>query len=136
MFASSLMMSTTELSYLEILLFTILGGLFSFNLFFFSSSYLMHRFRTRNRSKNSVIRKKKNFTKMNKTIVRYKSSPYAMWLICVLAPLFMSVPLGSIVVAKFYRHNNKAYFIVTSTLIIAAIILTSLSYLVFKIVLF
>jgi hypothetical protein len=134
MFASSIMMSASDLSFIEIVIFSCLGGLFSFNVFFFSSSYFMHRYRTRMRSKTSVIRNKKNFTKMNKTIVRYKSSPYSLWLICILAPLFMSVPVGSIVVAKFYRHNKKAYFIVTGTLIISAIILASLSYLVIKVI--
>lgn len=136
MFAASIMMPVNNLSPIEIAVFNCLGGLFSFNVFFFSSSFFMKRYRTKTHAANSVVRNKKKFTKINKTIVRYKRSPYALWLICILAPLFMSVPVGAIVVAKFYRHNKKAYIIVTSTLVISAILLTALSYLIIRVLIF
>jgi hypothetical protein len=122
------MIGISDLNYWEVAISTALGALFSFNLFFYFSGYLMHKFRRRVILGKSFIRQPKTFTKTNKRLVRMKTSPHALWLICTLVPIFGSVPVGGIVVAKFYRRNRGAYFIANSTLIVCAFLFAALSF--------
>jgi hypothetical protein len=128
MFSSSVMIGISDLTYWEVAISTALGALFSFNLFFFFSGYLMHTFRRRVIIGKSVIRKPKIFTKTNKRLVRMKISPHALWLICTLVPIFGSVPVGGVVVAKFYRRNRMAFYIANGTLVICAFLFAAISF--------
>ncbi len=69
---------------------------------------------------------KKNFTKLNKTLVRLKMTNTGFWLITVLGPVFLSVPIGTIIVAKFYRHHKETYWISSISLLIFGGIFTKL----------
>lgn len=128
LFAASIV-GASSLSPLEIAISTGLGALCSFNVFYWSSSYFMNKAKNRKtRSpRNTAIRdyvnKKAVFTKMNKYIVKAKMSKSGFWLICILAPLFLSVPIGSILVAKFYRDTKAAYPLVMVSLTLFAFIL-------------
>ena len=128
LFAASIAQSTTELTFFEILICTSVGAVFCFYIFFFISQKMMvyaHKKRIKNYQLKGKT--KKNFTKKNKLIVKIKRSNMGFMLICTLAPLFLSVPIGTMVVVKFYGNRPSAYLIVTLTLIIVAYLLTYLN---------
>ena len=76
---------------------------------------------------------KRNFTKRNKWIIKIKRSNMGFLLICTLAPLFLSIPIGTMVVVKFYGNRPRAYALVTITLLIVAYLLTYLNDYIFSI---
>jgi hypothetical protein len=48
------------------------------------------------------------FTRVNKWVTRMKRSRFGFALVVLLCPTFLSVPVGTVVVAKFYRHRPLA----------------------------
>ena len=48
---------------------------------------------------------------------KLKRSNMGFLLICLLAPLFLSVPIGTIVVAKFYGDRPLSYYLVSILLV-------------------
>lgn len=99
----------------EIFISTTTGAIFSMTIFYFLSDYMMDRAAKKRKEKQQAILKSgaefiapKKFTRMNKFMVRLKMS-FGIYGITFLAPLFLSIPLGSIVCAKFYGHHKKTY---------------------------
>ena len=64
-------------------------------------------------------------------MVKAKKSKSGFWLICLFAPLFLSVPVGTIIVAKFYRQNRLTYPVAMISLIVMAFVLAYLSEAIF-----
>jgi hypothetical protein len=128
LFAASIV-SATVLTPFEIAISTGLGALFSFNIFYWSAGYFMRRAKEKKIAamKNGTHKSKAAFTKMNKFMVKAKMSKSGFWLICILAPLFLSVPIGSVIVAKFYSDNKLAYPTTMVSLSILAFILAYLN---------
>tara|TARA_B110000495_G_C22544479_1_gene329918 strand:- start:3 stop:467 length:465 start_codon:yes stop_codon:yes gene_type:complete len=130
LFAPSIAYATMpELSFLEIFISTTIGALFCFNLVFFLSKKIMvlsHKRRVY-RNLNSGSSPKKIFTKRNKWIVKIKLSDRGFLLICFLAPLFLSIPIGTIIVAKFYGERPISYYFVSILLIFTSFLLTFLN---------
>ena len=81
---------------------------------------------------SQIKNRKKFFQKKNKWIIKIKRSKKGFFLICLLAPLFLSIPIGTIVVAKFYGDRPKAYYFVTTLLIATSFLLTFINDLVFN----
>ena len=124
-----------KLDFAETYLSCISGATFSAAIFFFSANYFMKRARRRNKQKREQrlamglsIKIKKDFTRVNKFIVRTKRSIGIIG-ITFLAPLFLSVPLGSIIAAKFYGKNKNAFLLIFLGICINGIILTGITYL-------
>lgn len=130
LFAPSIAFATMpNLSFLEIFICTLLGALFCFNLVFFLSKRIMeyaHRKRVL-RNLSSDRKAKKIFTKKNKWIVKLKRSKGGFLLICLLAPLFLSIPIGTVVVAKFYGNRPLSYYLVSILLVFTSFLLTALN---------
>ena len=128
LFAASIM-SVTPLYPFEIAISTGLGALFSFNVFYWSAGFFMRRAKEKKirDMQKETYQKKPIFTKVNKLMVKTKRSKSGFWLICICAPLFLSVPIGSIIVAKFYRDNKLTYPIAMLSLSIWAFILAYLN---------
>jgi hypothetical protein len=132
LFAASIV-GATALTPLEIAISTGLGALCGFNVVYWTSCYFMNKAKDRKARKAlagipsnkrlEAVKKKPVFTKMNKYIIKAKLSKSGFWLICILAPLFLSIPIGSILVAKFYRDTKLAYPLVSVSLIIFAFLL-------------
>jgi hypothetical protein len=57
-------------------------------------------------SAGEKVRSKKKFTRTNKIIV-YVKRYFGLPGIALLTPLLLSIPLGSIVAMRYYRHKNK-----------------------------
>ena len=125
--------SMPNLSFWEIFICTTIGALFCFNLTFFLSKRIMD-FSQKRRIKKKLQSKKTNkvFTIKNKWIVKLKRSNMGFLLICLLAPLFLSVPIGTIVVAKFYGDRPLSYYLVSILLVCTAFVLTFLNNSIFQ----
>ena len=111
------------------------GAILSAAIFYFSANYFIKKAI----EKNTKIRKdfldqglpipvKKRFTRMNKVVIRMKRSigiiGIAFW-----APFFLSIPLGSIITAKFYRHNKNTFLLIMAGIFLNGLITTGITYL-------
>ena len=131
LFAASIAEATTDLSFLEILISSTLGALFCYNV-----SYLIGRFIffKNNPSKSKVFFKKskKNFKKRNRIIIRLKNSKLGYFILCSLAPVFLTIPIGTFVVIKFYGHRKLTYWLVFISLTSISFILTFINHFIFN----
>lgn len=118
------------LSFLETLLSCLFGGYLSASFFYWTANYFMTRFskkNTRRTSKSLRIKKLQNRRKINRRIIKLKQL-FNPVITCWLFPLFLSLPIGTIVTAKFYRHQRFTYFYILIGISVNAIILTSITY--------
>ncbi len=125
-----------KLSFFETYFACVAGGTFSAAFFFFASGYFMRKAQEKkiksieDAQKNVIpIKPKKIFTKANKSIVRLKNK-LGIYGICFYAPLFLSVPIGSIITAKFYGKEKKTFPLITLGMFINGFITTGLAYLI------
>lgn len=125
------------LNFFETLFSCAAGAIVSSAVFFFSSRYFMERAakKYQEQVRKSVeegtpFKQKKKFTRMNKFIVRIKRSIGIIG-ICFWAPLFLSIPLGTIIAAKFFGHSRMAYPLVVLGIFFNGFVITSLVYFVF-----
>ena len=123
------------LTFLETYSGCVTGAILSSALFYFSADYLMDRATAKRIQKQkealkngSPVKRKKNFTRMNKFIVKIKRSLGQVG-ICFWAPFFLSIPIGSIISAKFYGHSNKSYPLIVLGIFINGIVTTGIAYL-------
>jgi len=119
-----------DLSFGEVYFFATLGGLISFNLFYFLANYFIKKSLEKNKKRMELgtFKAKKVFTKTNKLIVRLKMNDIGFWVISIVAPLVLSIPIGSIIVAKFYRHHKSTYWITTLSLIVSQALFTAIAF--------
>ena len=75
------------------------------------------------------IKKRKIFTKTNKTLIKVKHS-LGIFGVSFLAPLFLSIPVGTIIVAKFYGKHKLSYPLIIIGILVNGIITTGISYLI------
>ena len=132
LFAASIAEATTSLSFIEILITTTAGALFCFNVCYFIALRVFHKKRPHSLLKFSRNRKKKkHFKKRNRWIIKIKNSNSGFFILCALAPLFLSIPIGTFVVAKFYGRRKFTYPYVCLVLLITAILLSYLNHFIF-----
>ncbi|OIQ31889.1 MAG: hypothetical protein BM555_05015 [Crocinitomix sp. MedPE-SWsnd] len=100
---------------IQIFIATTVGAWFSMSIFYWSSGILMRRAAKKREEKlkwaadNGIeVKKKKTFTRMNKTIVWIKMK-IGIFGVTLIAPLFLSIPIGSIVCAKFFGDQKKTF---------------------------
>lgn len=100
-----------NLSFWEVFISASLGGMFGFLVFFNASGYFMVRANKKKleKSKDPNHKPARVHTKMNKTLVKIKHSRFGYWILILLTPSFISIPLGSILIAKFYRHKKGTW---------------------------
>jgi len=104
-----------ELSFFNLFVPTYLGALISMSIFYFSSDFLMERAHKKRElklkealEKGIILKQKKIFTKMNKLMVKTKQR-FGIYMLTIIAPLFFSIPLGSIICAKFYGDRKETF---------------------------
>lgn len=122
------------LSFLETFLSCLAGGYLSVTIFYFGSNYFMELARKRKLKrtqrairKGKVTKIPKTFSKKNRTIIKLKMR-LGKWMICWLAPLFLSLPLGSIITAKFYKHHKNTFFLILLGVAINCFLITGGTY--------
>jgi len=126
-----------ELDFITTWLSCFSGGLVSAITFYFMSEYFMKRYHRKKIAKKIImekrgqaIKQKKNFTKLNRTVIKVKQR-IGQYGLCLFAPLFLSVPIGSIICAKFYGNQKNTFSLIIFGLAINSFGLTVLSYKVF-----
>lgn len=122
------------LSFWETYFTCVSGGVFGASVFYFSANYFMKRakakhdaIRQKHIDEGIPFNEKKKFTRGNKFIVKIKMRlgifGTAMWV-----PLFLSVPLGSIITAKFYGDDKRTFPIIVLGFFFNGAIMTSVAY--------
>lgn len=124
------------LSFIETYVSCVSGGLFSAFIFYFSSEFFMIR---AHKKRQELIRKsietgiplkpKKKFTGMNKFIVRIKRRLGIIG-VTMYAPLFLSVPIGTIIAAKFYGKEKRTFPLIAVGMFVNGAITTGIAFLV------
>lgn len=112
-----------KLNFLELFIPTTLGAVITMLVFYYTSELIIEKSLQKKIEKNKkeiaegkIPKQKKKFTRTNKTIIKIKSKLGQLG-ITLLAPLFLSIPIGSIICAKFYRHKKTTLFFMLSTVI-------------------
>ena len=133
MLAASFMMPF-EVTYWEVVFATFFGAFFGFCLFYFSSGFFMEKAKQKKleKIKNGTLKPKNQFTKLNKFVVKLKLSPYGYIGLLICGPMFMSIPIGSIVLAKFYRRLKFTFWAETVILFLWANLFSALNLFIFK----
>ncbi len=124
------------LTFIETYLTCSAGALFSAAIFFFSSEYFLKR---AHRNRKEMIRKsietgiplnqKKKFTKTNKFIVRIKQK-FGIIGVAFFAPFLLSIPIGSIITAKFYGKERRTFPLIILGIGINGIITTGTAFII------
>ena len=127
-----------NISFIETYVSIVVGGTVSAAAFYFASDFfILKSIQTRKRKierlriEGKEIPFKRKFTRTNKLIVFCKRR-FGMYVICFWAPFFLSVPLGSIVVAKFYGKLKFTFLYIFIGMVINASITTFLAYVIFS----
>jgi uncharacterized protein (DUF2062 family) len=124
-----------KLSFIETFLICAIGGSVSAAVFFYSSEYFIVRSIANKRKRQQealaqglVWLEKPKFTKTNKLIVKMKRT-FGIYGICFWAPFFLSVPIGTIVTAKFYGKLKKSFPLIVFGMFLNSLIMSSFAYL-------
>jgi hypothetical protein len=112
------------------------GALFSATIFYFSSEFFMIRAHKKRKELVRIsietgipLKPKRKFTGMNKFIVRIKRRLGIIG-VSMYAPLFLSVPIGTIIAAKFYGKEKRTFPLIVAGTFINGGITTGIAYLV------
>ncbi len=128
-----------ELNFFEIYLSTSFGAIICMTVFYFSATFFMQKAFERKKIKWAIYqtklkrgqkikrreRPKKNFTRINKLLVKVKLK-IGFHIFIVVTVLFLSIPLGSIICAKFYKHQKKTFPFMLSVVFLYSLLMTSL----------
>ena len=111
------------------------GAILSAAIFYFSAEFLMIRTHKKKKllieqakEKGIELKRKKVFTRTNKFIVRMKG--LGIIAICFYAPLFLSIPIGSIISAKFFGKDNRTFPLIVLGIGINGLITTGIATLI------
>ncbi len=120
------------LSYWETLFSCMAGAYFSVTIFYFASSYWMRLAQERKakriaQGKFPNPRNKAKKAKMYRKVVVFKSK-LRQPIVCWLFPLFLSLPLGTIITAKFFRHSRLTFPFIMLGTTVNGFILTGIAY--------
>jgi hypothetical protein len=125
------------LSFLATYLSAVSGATLSSLFFYFSAEFVMNQSKKSRLKKEAEllkngkpISKKKIFTRGNKLTIRLRNS-LGKFGICFIAPSLLSIPLGTIIVAKFYGKEKDTFLWVFIGILLSGLITTSLAYFVF-----
>lgn len=123
-----------HLSFLETYLASCAGGIVGAAIFYFAAEFFLKWSHDKKVAKQEAalaqgitLPVKKKFTKLNKFIVRIKMKLGFIG-ICFWAPFFMSIPIGAIVVAKFYGKRKMTFPLICIGMGINALATTAFAY--------
>ena len=119
------------LNTIETFIIISLGGVIGTTVFYFLGNKLISISQKKRLEKiNKLISEGKStpkiMTKTNKLIVKTKNV-FGIWGLAFLTASFLSIPIGSIICAKFYRHKKTTALIIYLFVIINSILLSFLA---------
>ena len=123
-----------KLGFLETYLATCAGAVFSATISYFGAEYFIYRAANKKKkaielaiANNIPFKGKRKFNKPNRFVVKIKRKlgiiGLSFW-----APFFLSIPIGSIVVAKFYGKRKITFPLIIIGIFLNALITTSIVY--------
>ena len=98
------------------------GGIAGVSFFYFTASYFMKR-----AAKRNALKPRKKFTRTNRLIIKTKHK-LGVYGLVFLTATFISIPIGSIITAKFYRHEKSTIYVLYTAIILIALLLSSIAY--------
>ncbi len=114
------------------------GASISSLFFYFGAELIMSNSRKKRLQKENEaimkgipLKQKKKFTRGNKMTIKLKRT-FGKIGLCFLAPSLLSIPVGTIIVAKFYGKEKDTFLWVFIGILISGAITTSLAYFVFS----
>ena len=113
----------------EVTVASALGGYFSAIIFYFASEKVIE-FQNKRRAQKvlkGTFKPKKKFTRTNKWVVKIKQT-FGILGLTYLAPLFLSVPVGSVICAKFYSENKYTFPLIILWISVNSVLLNLLWY--------
>ncbi|MFN5984961.1 MAG: hypothetical protein ACK476_02405 [Fluviicola sp.] len=126
-----------KLTFIETYLSCVSGAIFCAIIFYFSAEFFMIRAHKKRKlliqqakEKGVELKRKKVFTKTNKAIVKMKRLGIVG--ICFYAPFFLSVPIGSIISAKFFGKDKRTFPLIVLGIGVNGLITTGLAYFIFN----
>jgi membrane protein YqaA with SNARE-associated domain len=109
-------------SFLETVLITTGGGVAGTLIFFYFGEWIRHLIkRLPNRNNRPV---KRLFTKKNRRLV-YIKAHYGLIGLAALTPCLLSIPIGSMLAARYFDHNKKTLPVMLASVFLWSLILTS-----------
>lgn len=126
---------STGLHFWETFGSVLIGGFISAFIFYFGSSYFINRslhlylkrIEKIEQKGGELSKRRKRFTKTNRRIIMIKQS-VNQYLVFWAFPLFLSIPGGCIIVAKFYKHQRKTFPMILLFLTLDCFLITLGSY--------
>lgn len=115
-------------SFFHTILITSAGGISGITFFYFFGMWAiekMERVKTKTRMARFRKSRLRVFTKRNRRIIKLKRSVGLIGLI-IITPALLSIPIGCVVAAKFYRHNKFTYPLLVVSTIVWSLLLTTL----------
>ncbi len=106
------------------IIITFCGGSFGITIFYFLGSAISNWWA---KHKKAPKKKKKIFTTTNRKIVFIKNK-YGLIGLSLITPGIISIPVGSILAAKYFRHDKRTFPFLIASLFIWCMTLSSLAY--------
>lgn len=127
---ASTLFSDVDINFVNIFVPTFAGAFTCMLVFYFASDFFMERAAAKRKRKievaiaNGVILKhKKKFTRLNKLMVKAKAR-FGIYALTFIAPLFFSIPLGSIICAKFYGDKKSTFPLMAGYMALYGVVMT------------
>jgi hypothetical protein len=122
------------LTFIETYSSCVLGAMLSAAIFFFSSEFFMIRAHKKRKEMirqaketGTILKGKKKFTRTNKFIVRIKNKLGIVG-ISFYAPLILSIPVGTIITAKFYGKEKRTFPMIILGILVNGILTTGIAF--------
>lgn len=121
---AQLMATGLGFGFLPTWLISSLGGCTGVMIFYFGSGWFMERALRRKRRRAAEGKApKRSFTRTNRTIVRVKSRQGLSGL-AFFTPVIISIPIGSVLAAKYFRHDKRTLPVLLSSVVMWGLVLT------------
>ena len=123
--------SVFDWSFWQTLLITSVGGCLGVVVFYKISAWLMNRARLARlhreiaRQHGVNVPRRRIFTNFNRFIVRVKRG-HGLEGLAALTPVLLSIPIGTIIAAKYFRHDRRTLPTLLSSVLIWAVVLSSI----------
>jgi membrane protein YqaA with SNARE-associated domain len=108
----------------QTILISTTGGWFGVYVFYFFGKLIMDYIFRKYFNKTEPKQVKKKFSKTNKMIVKTKTK-YGIYGLAIITPVVISIPIGAIIAAKYYRKNKATIPILMSAVFAWSVILTT-----------
>ena len=112
------------------------GGMLGMLIFYYASEVMMKRSRAKKLAGTNKLKAQGKyvprpvFTRTNKTIVKVKKR-FGIIGIAILTPPILSIPIGAVISAKFFKHNPYTIFVLLAAVAFWALTLSYIAYISF-----